>query len=49
LTKWTVDEYKTLFKAVKAGSPAIPTLTGSEADPTKALTGLTKVTVSYDA
>ena len=49
LTKWTIAEYKTFFKAVKAGTPAIPEVTGSEADPTKAITGLKKVTVAYDA
>jgi len=48
LTKWSVAEYKAFFKKVKAGSPSIPEVDGSKADPTVAVTGLSKVTVSYD-
>jgi basic membrane protein A len=49
LTNWSVSDYKTFFKKVKAGSPTIPEVDGSNSDPTAAITGLTKVTVHYDS
>jgi basic membrane protein A len=48
LTKWSVADYKAFFKKVKAGSPTIPEVTGSEANPNTAVTGLTKVVVTYE-
>jgi basic membrane protein A len=49
LTKWSVADYKTFFKAVKGGTPKIPEVDGSKADPTVAVTGLSKVTVTYES
>lgn len=49
LTKWSVADYKTFYKSVKAGSPVIPDLDGATADPNAALTGLKKVVVTYEA
>jgi hypothetical protein len=48
LTKWSVADYKAFFKKVKDGTPKIPEVDGTQADPTVAITGLTKVTVTYE-
>jgi basic membrane protein A len=48
LTKWSVADYKAFFKKVKDGTPKIPEVDGTQADPTVAITGLTKVKVTYE-